>query len=189
MADNYRSPTMSMLGLTGGIQRSGQESQKYSGDISEWGSDYQGTLSAGRQIGAVGAPVLYSLLSSNPVTAVPLAIASFLGSLFGGGVAEEIAPPPPEYSNYDIQYGMADLEELEAQKDIIESQSDFSYDAMSAINSALQTYLMSNYFGIGTGADVTTDVATGTGAGLVDPWDLTEMLTGSKANPLSPFRR
>jgi len=142
---DYVSPAMSMLGLKENILASGREAQEYAGDIGEWGTDYKGKLSAGRQIGGWGVPV--GLYAISRATGVPIDVAwyvasSFFGSLFGGEVAEQTAPPPPAFSNYDIDFGMQDIEQLEQEKSAIESTSDWEYDAMDAINRAIQVYTL-----------------------------------------------
>jgi len=137
---DYVSPAMSMLGLKENILASGREAQEYAGDIGEWGTDYKGKLSAGRQIGGWGVPALMYLMNiTNPLA---LVASSFFGSLFGGEVAEQTAPPPPAFSSYDIDFGMQDIEQLEQEKSAIESTSDWEYDAMDAINRAIQVYTL-----------------------------------------------
>ena len=135
---DYVSPAMAMLGLKENILASGREAQEYAGDIGEWGTDYKGKLSAGRQLGGFGLPALMYLMNvTNPVA---LIASSFLGSIFGGEAAEYTAPPPPEFSEYDIDFGMQDIEQLEFEKEGIESYSDWEYDAMDAITRAMQVY-------------------------------------------------
>ena len=170
---DYVSPAMSMLGLKENILASGREAQEYAGDIGEWGTDYKGKLSAGRQIGGWGVPALMYLMNiTNPLA---LVASSFLGSLFGGEAAEYSTDAPPAYSDYDIDFGMEDIEQLETEKDIIESTSDWEYDAMDAINRAIQVYALGRG-GKGLADMGTTDFGT---------YGNSFSLTGGAQNPYS----
>jgi len=153
---DFLSPVQAKLAWLGNVTDSMKATKDFAGDISSYGKDVAEKLSAGRTLGGYGVPALmYALQVTNPLL---LAAGSILGSLFGGEVAETQIEAPPLADMSKINFGMDDLAELRDIREDYTSQSDFSYDLMSAVDKAL------NVYSLGSGVTSLQDLLSGKGS-------------------------